>query len=195
MKRLLGILAAGSSLLVLLTVTAGAQSLGDAAREARKEKKPATKVRYFDNDNLPTSAPISVMGVSAAPPSAEKTAAKKDEKGEEKEADTPEARKQLQEKYTADIQEQLKKIADIEHELDLLNREFRLRATMYYSDAGWQLRNPQLWAEQEQKMRAETARKQQELTAAKSKLDQMREAARKAGVNTTSLELNTATVP
>jgi hypothetical protein len=42
---------------------ATAQSLGDYARQARKNKpEPTTASRHFDNDNLPTDQPLSVVG-------------------------------------------------------------------------------------------------------------------------------------
>src|SRR5260370_42477677 len=50
--------------LLLLGITgAAAQSLGDYARAARKNKaEPKSASRHFDNDNLPTNDALSVVG-------------------------------------------------------------------------------------------------------------------------------------
>src|SRR5690348_9935670 len=47
------------------------QSLGDAARAARANKTPSTTKMTFDNDNLPRSGELSVVGTPAAPPKKE----------------------------------------------------------------------------------------------------------------------------
>src|SRR5450755_4260073 len=51
------------AMLFLAVGVAAAQSLGEAAREARKNKtEQASTSHHFDNDNLPTSAGLSVVG-------------------------------------------------------------------------------------------------------------------------------------
>ena len=52
-----------AGLLVLASGVASAQSLGDYARTVRKDKsEPAHATRHFDNDNLPTTDALSVVG-------------------------------------------------------------------------------------------------------------------------------------
>ena len=51
-------------ILLLLGVSgAAAQSLGDYARAVRQTKaQPSSASRHYDNDNLPTGQPVSVVG-------------------------------------------------------------------------------------------------------------------------------------
>src|SRR5271155_2049974 len=54
--------------IVLAIGAASAQSLGDYARNVRKNKtEPPSPTRTFDNDNLPTGGTLSVVGPAPAP--------------------------------------------------------------------------------------------------------------------------------
>jgi hypothetical protein len=171
------------------------QSLGDVARENRKAKKPKA-VKVYDNDNLPTSAPISTVGIVNPPADAkskdsESKDSDKDGKKDEQaksESSEAEARQKVENQLKDDIEKQRAKIADIAHELDLLNREYHLRTALYYSDAGTRLRNPQIWAEEDLSHRNKISAKEQELSAAQAKLADLEEAARKAGMPSKSVE-------
>jgi hypothetical protein len=168
------------AVVIALGATASAQSLGDYAREVRKNKKPNPNVKVYDNDNLPSNGTISVMGQPSNP---------KDEEKEQKQAAaSDEERKKQQQAMAGAVVEERKKIAGLEHEIELLNREQRIRNAEYYSDAGTMLRNSQAWTQQEMKMRADIAAKTQELQAARDKLGQMQETARKAGVPSSAIE-------
>ena len=63
MKRMGTVFLAEVILTSVLATVAGAQSqpLGDYARSVRKDEKPASAKKY-DNDNLPTSDKISIVG-------------------------------------------------------------------------------------------------------------------------------------
>src|SRR5580658_754813 len=53
--------------LLLAISGATAQSLGDYAREVRKNKaEPTSATRHFDNDNLPSGGDLSVVGPPAS---------------------------------------------------------------------------------------------------------------------------------
>ena len=54
----------GLAIASALSFSAYAQSLGDAAREARAEKPATPQTKVYTNDNLPTRA-ISVLGTAA----------------------------------------------------------------------------------------------------------------------------------
>jgi hypothetical protein len=82
--------------------------------------------------------------------------------------------------YAAQIAEVNKQIADLEHELDLMTRESRLRAAAYYADAGNSLRNPQEWAKQEADFKTQREQKQAQLEQAKQKLADLQEQQRRA---------------
>src|SRR6478672_7495448 len=72
MKRMGYVFLAEVVLTGVLASLAGAQSqpLGDYARSVRKEEKPASAKKY-DNDNLPTSDKISIVGQTSDTAAAE----------------------------------------------------------------------------------------------------------------------------
>ena len=67
-------------------------------------------------------------------------------------------------------------------ELDVLQREYKLRVADMYADAGNRLRNSADWDKQDAQYKQQLADKQQALDDAKQKLDDLQEEARKAGV-------------
>ena len=185
MKRIEFMLAVSTVVLAsALGAAAQSESLGDQARAARNEKRPAAK-KVYTNDNLPTSASISVVGPLAQSSSDERPEAKLDEKEKEpaKESKTAEKKTPQDEQGWRDqIAEQKKKIASLEKDLDLAEREYKVMASEYYADAGFQLRNPEKWAKDDAKFRAEIADKQKKLEELKNQLPDMEEQARKAGM-------------
>jgi len=180
---------------ILLTALASAQAdansqpLGDYAKRVKKQqaqKPPASK--HFDNDNLPKNDPLSVVG---APP--EETPAKPEEanSGEgEKSADktaaapgsSPEDKQALYQDWQKRIADQRAAIDLAARELDVLQREYRMRAAVVYADAGNRLRNSAEWDKEDADYKQKIADKQKAVDDAKQKLDDMQEEARKAGV-------------
>ena len=203
MKRMTWLAAA---VLILWGASAAtAQSLGDYARAARKAKlQPASTSHHYDNDNLPKNDHLSVVGPESSgnadnPPapttaSAQTDAAKtttkdpnaeaadgakattKDPKAEA--ADRQKAAEALQKK----IDEQKQKVDALNHELDLAQREYRLRVAAMYSDAGNRLRNQGAWDKEDARCQQEMADKQKAIEAAKQQLDAALEEAQKAGL-------------
>jgi hypothetical protein len=177
MKRTLFAVIAGALGLTLVLPATAQQSLGEVARELRKDKKaPAAKV--YTNENLPTNVAISVTG-QVAPPEKPGTAKDKDK---DTAVPTEDEIKKAEAAWRTRIAEQKKEISQLERELDVLQRENKLRAATFYADAGNRLRDPAKYAEDDRKYHAEIAAKQTALDAAKQKLDDMRETARKAGI-------------
>ena len=178
---------------ILLAAVAGAQSLADVARQTRKQNAHKPPAKVFTNDNLPTNAPISVTG---QPPAPEEDSAKAADSGDttagaDKSAPgKPKADQQtLAEKRDAAIQQwkgrfaaQKQQISLLEREIDVMQREYRLRAAAYYADAGNALRNQADWAKQDREYRAQLEAKQKKLDEAKQKLESMQEEARRAGM-------------
>jgi hypothetical protein len=185
-------------------------SLADYARQVRKDV-PKGKPKVFDNDNLPTEDKLSVIGTApetasnaadakpaeatgAAPAAAGATAktealtapAAGDTKATEKSAKSPDdeqkekhaAWKQWQEKLAA----QKESIDLITRELDVLQREYQIRAAAMYADAGNRIRNSTDWDKQDAQYKQQIADKTKSLEEAKQKMDDMQEDARKAGV-------------
>jgi len=183
-------------------------SLGDYARQIRKGGAPA-KPKVFDNDNLPKGDKLSVVGTpaeaatgastEAAPaPAAGEAKAQTEAKttSETKPAEeqapaagpakTPEeedAAKQAAWKQWGDrIQQQKDQIDLLTRELDVLEREYKLRAAAMYADVGNRMRNSGDWDKQDAQYKQQIADKQKAVDDAKQKLDDMLEDARKAGV-------------
>ena len=67
-------------------------------------------------------------------------------------------------------------------ELDVLQKEYQLRAAAMYADAGNRLRNQADWDKQGRGLQKKIADKQKAVEDAKQKLDEMQEQARKDGV-------------
>jgi hypothetical protein len=188
-------------LLVLAAVSASAQSpdpdpspsLGDYARALRQNKKPST-VKQFDNDNLPRDPTLSVVGEpsaedpnqAAAPPSGASDSAPKagepDKRGAFKSAESPADQQARYNDWKQRIEAQKTAIDATAHELDLLQREYRLRAAAFYGDAGNRLRNSAQWDQQNTQYQQQIADKEKAVDDAKQKLDDLQEDARKAGV-------------
>ncbi len=108
----------------------GQESVVDAARKARAEKKDAPKSKMvIDNDNLGTlTGTVNVVGEAPAPPADEtkKPAAEKTAKSGEGAKDEAYWRQKF-----ADAN---KKLADDQHELDIMQREYNLKQEQYYAD-------------------------------------------------------------
>jgi hypothetical protein len=191
----------------LLAQSAQQQPLGDYARRVKNSKSTpasADQKKVYDNDNLPTSGTVSVVGASAAsndpvatdraatddssaqPGSSEK---KKTEKKDAKD-DTPQIkpgqsiqeRQQAVDAWKKKIDAQNEKITSLSHELDLLQREYRVKASEFYSNTAMRTQNPTAFAKDDADYKKQIADKQQAVDAAKSKLSDMQEEARRAGV-------------
>jgi hypothetical protein len=174
-----------------LTICAAAQSVADAAKQPKPAKKAA---KVYTNDEIP-SADISKDAPAAKVADAAKTddaSADKDAKAEAKSADgdksaekkeaSPDDAKKLEDEWKAKIATQKQKIADNERELQLTDREYKLRSAVFFADAGNRLRDDKKWSDTERKYKEDMARLQQDLSSNKVKLEGLREEARKAGI-------------
>jgi hypothetical protein len=183
-------------------------SLGAYARQVRKDPGTTSKPKVYDNDNLPREDKLSVVGTpSASDSSAAAAPAESDNAttanaasaaGEAKAgADakaaaevkpptiTPgedEAAKQAAWKQWGDkIAGQKDQIDMLGREVDVLQREYQLRAAAMYADVGNRLRNSGDWDKQDADYKQKIADKQKALDDAKQKLEDIQEEARKAG--------------
>jgi len=166
------------------TAPAQDQALGDYARKIRKDPGTAkARPKVFDNDNLPTDDKLSVVGQQSTANAAEDKNAAGDK------ADAEQARKQAgwkawQDKVTA----QKDQIELAGRELDVLQREYQLRAAAIYADAGNRMRNSAEWDKQDADYKQKIADKQKAVEDAKQKLTDMQEGARKDGVPSSMIE-------
>jgi hypothetical protein len=172
---------------------ASAQALGDVARSARKGKAPQTATHHYDNDNLPTTDHLSVVGPAPATTAGDTNQSTELNNGSQQSAPAAAApavdpkiaeadRKKAADEWKDKLEDQKKTIESLNHELDLTQREYRLRAVAQYSDAGNRLRNSAQWDKEEVDFKKQLEEKQKAVDAAKAELDNLQEQARKAGV-------------
>ena len=198
MKRLPLLIAVCVSIFI---VSAGAQSVVDAARASRAKQKANPNARVIDNDVIPSTLDAS-SGASASAPESATPAKLSDDKKDDASAkkDAAKDEKKSADKTTADddqknidswkklINDQKKEISQLERELHVAQREAGLRAAAYYADAGVMLRDSAKYAEDTRKLQSEIDTKTQALASAKQKLADLQEQARKAGVPPNQLD-------
>lgn len=163
-------------------------SLGDYARRVRKDPATKAKPKVFDNDNLPADDKLSVVGpqttANAAPVPDDK-----DKDATARSADDDQAKKQAVWKdWQGKLTSQKDAIDLAARELDVLQREYQLRAAAMYADAGNRIRNSAAWDKQDAEYKQKIADKQKSVDDAKQKLSDMQEEARKAGVPASMIE-------
>ena len=197
------------------TQNSSGTSLGDYARQVRKDPGTASKPKVFDNDNLPKNDKLSVVGRAAATAPAnsadakpagseEATPAASENKGttdaqapEDKAANKPApltadkaaapedeaARQAAAKQWSEKLAAQKEQIDLLTRELDVVQREYQVRAAAMYADVGNRMRNAADWDKQDAKYKQDIADKQKALDEAKQKQDDLQEEARKAGVS------------
>jgi len=191
MKRITGIGFVIALSTILLVSAAGAQttspapdqsSLGDYARKIRKDPAAKARPKVFDNDNLPSEDKLSVVGQASAA-DAPGAAPTDDKNATAAKADDDQAKKQAGWKSWQDKLSGQKDQIDLStRELDVLQREYQIRAAAMYADAGSRLRNSAEWDKEDADYKQKIADKQKTLDTAKQKLSDMQEEARKDGV-------------
>ena len=162
------------------------QPLGDYARTVRKdkEKDPKTSVKKYDNDNLPVNDKLSIVGNAPAeePAAGAAPAAPANANAAAKPADSVADKQKVADEWKNKIATQKDQISLMSSELDVAQREYRLRAAAMYADAGNRLRNQASWDKEDAQYKQQIAQKQKALDDAKQKLSAMQEEARHAGV-------------
>jgi hypothetical protein len=173
------------------TSTPQEQPLGDYARAARKDKKPAT-AKQFDNDNLPMNDKLSVVGGAGGAGNSQTggtaaDAAQADKKADDKPAgvqpgESAEDRQKTYDSWKDRMTDQKAKVDLLNRELDVEQREYQLRAAAMYADAGNRLRNSGSWDKEDADYKKKIADKKKAADDAKQALEDMQEDARKAGI-------------
>jgi len=189
MKRIISM---AMGVLLLFGTGAFAQSLGEVARSARKGKTHQSAANHqYDDDNLPKNDHLSVVG--PAPAATANGSNPTGEVSPQGQAAAPatatadkkapaEERQRAAEEWKNKIDDKKQKVASLSHELELTQREYRLRAVAMYSDAGNRLRNSATWDKEDADFKKQLEDKQKAVDAAKQDLDNLTEQARKAGV-------------
>jgi hypothetical protein len=176
-----------ATLLLLGISGAVAQSLGDYARAVRKDKaEPSSTSRHYDNDNLPTSQPLSVVG---PPPAADANAAPEAGDAKPKSSEKASAanpadaeRQKAAEDWKTKIDEQQKKLDSLNHDLDLAQREYRLRVATQYDSEGNRIQNAGQWGKEDAQYRTDSEAKQKAIEDAQQELNDVQDQAHKAGI-------------
>lgn len=189
---------AGTVCLLAQQLAQSNQSLGDVARKQRAQDQtaPAHKVwtdEDFPSKPVPAAPEASATDTSAAPTkdAAKSTDAatgkdvKKDEKTDEKDAksDPVADHDKLNAEWKTKLDAQKAKIADLQRERDLTDREYKLATTSFYADAGNRLRDQKDFHDKETSYREKLATLGQQITDEQAKLAAMQEEAHKAGAN------------
>lgn len=193
------------------------QSLGDYARAVKKTKPaPAAKTapKVYDNENLPAGGTLSVVGSPSTNDSPDKVDQQKtgDSKADGKAADPskPDAKPadasdkkeeaQLKPGQSAEdhdqaiealktkLNDQKDKISLVSRELDVLQREYQLKVSEFYSDAAARVQNPNGLVDVDAKYKQEIADKQKSVDDAKDALTNMEDEGRRSGAPNSALE-------
>ncbi len=161
-----------------------AQTLADRARELRKEKRtPSANDKVFTNETLNLRpGPSITTGVEK--PADASTPAKADATAEDAapEVTPDEAKAAAAAEYKSKIEKAKGELATLQRELDIAQREAKLRQAQFYSDAGNRLRNERAFADEQRKTEADMADKQAKITATTALLESLRSEARRAGI-------------
>jgi hypothetical protein len=179
-------------------------SLGDYARQVRKDPGNAAKPKVFDNDNLPREDKLSIVGSPTSPDDSASAKAPEQTAPEAKSgadaktgtddkpatADKPadgkpssdDPKQAMWKEWGDKLKAQQDQIDLAARELDVLQREYKMRAAAMYGDAGNRLRNSADWDKEDADYKQKIDAKQKALDDAKQKLEDMQEEARKAGV-------------
>lgn len=181
-----------SLVLFLLLGTSLAQSLGEAARAARanKQRTAGSNQRVITNEALTMMrgqlSEATVRGGAADTAGPAATDAGKPASGDASKAgatekDAAAAAEEEKKKLAEDTTKTQEEIERLTRELDVLQRENRLRAASYYADAGTRLRNEAQFAADSRRYQQDIEAKQNAINAAKQKLAGLQEQARRSG--------------
>lgn len=197
MKHLWKWMACAIVVLAATALASAQEPLGDVARQERAKPKPQAAKTVTDDDIHPANAAI-LDDESSATDGKKKSSDADAETGEAKSADGKEAKdkdkakdeplsaeektKQI-EMWKTKVAAQEAKVQGLDQQVQQIDRDYRLRMSAYYADLGLRLRDEAKWADEEKKYHEEIAAKQKERDAERDKLEDLKDAARRAGIN------------
>jgi hypothetical protein len=164
-------------------------SLGDAARKARAQKKePSKPAKVFTNDDVGgLRGTISVIGnqpvADAAKAGPTSTTDKPAEKAQDKKAPSDDSKKQSakdEPAWRAKFAAARKILAQDTKELDILQREYNLKLEQYSQDPNWAM-HQQNSREDINKTQSDIEAKKQEIEKDKQALAELEDELRKSG--------------
>jgi len=145
--------------------TEGKTEAAEAKTEAKPEPKPPAQAA--GQVAPPSPEPSSSASAATAPKTPEEEQAAKEAQWK---------------KWGEKIGSEKEQIGLLGREIEVLQREYQLRAAAMYGDVGNRFRNQAEWDKQDAQYKQQIADKQKALDDAKQKLDDLQEDARKAGV-------------
>jgi hypothetical protein len=119
-----------------LVAQQGQESVVDAARMAKAERKTAPKAKMvIDNDNLDTlTGAVNVVGQEPAPPEDQAKKPAADEKTPKADAKGEKPQVKDEAYWRQKFADANRKLADDARELDILQREYNLKQEQFYTD-------------------------------------------------------------
>src|SRR5579864_8510232 len=190
----------------IFVAAAGAQSVADMAKQSRARQKANPNAKVIDNDIIPSaldSAPASPPAAVPSTPAPSEPASSEGRKDEvsdkqnagkdenktasDQAASSEEDRKNI-DAWKKQINDEKREVSQLERELNVAQRESGLHSAVYYADAGSMLRDSAKFADDSRKLQTEIDTKTQALAAAKQKLADLQDQARKAGVPANQLD-------
>jgi hypothetical protein len=153
--------------------------VGPESAETTDASAPANS-----DESAPAGESANKSGTPAEDKSGENASAPKSTNAEDKKSASDEqAQKQeMFKQWQHKINEKQSQVDLLNRELDVANREYRLRSAAFYADAGNRLRNAVAWDKEDAQYKDQIAEKQKKLEEAKKQLEDMQEEARRAGV-------------
>lgn len=182
----------------LLAGVAAAQndSLAEVARQHRKQKeaKPVAVREVFTNDNLPRTETISTVGAPAiepdgstppqtpADPTAGQPAAKDGKPAEAKIGDSAAQRQKAWEVWRDKISKQKENVDQLQKDADEAAKDNQMRANTYIGSAQSRIFGGATEAKAEIAGKEQMEQRKKAIEAARQKLDEMQEEARRTGL-------------
>ncbi len=206
MKKLvpLALLALATTVCISAQQPTQSQSLGDVARQQKSSDK-AQGHKVWTNDDFPdrpastdaapadastsdatadaaAAGPVDASGKPAKDAGSKEAAAKPEAKVAKK-TDSADEQKKIDDEWKGKLDAQKSKIADLQREYDLTERELKLAQTTYYADAGNKLRDQKDFLDKDKASRDKLDALKQQITDEQAKLSDMQDKAHKAGAN------------
>jgi hypothetical protein len=176
-------------LVFVVTALAAAQEpLGDVARKERARPKPQAAKVVTDED-IPSATSAAPAGDASATDKKKTSDADKadgDKDADAKDKDSPQTAQEKikeMEAWKSKIAAQEGKVQALDQAVTQIDRDYRLRMSAFYADLGLRLRDEAKWADEEKKYHEDIAAKEKERDAERTKLEDMKDAARRAGVH------------
>lgn len=182
-------------LVVAATALASAQEpLGDVARQERAKPKPQA-AKVITNDDLSSAKAEGLADEPGATPRKKSDSDSDAAQAEESATADGKPAKDKKEPLTADekikqletwktkVAAQEAKVHSLDEQVQQIDRDYRLRMSAYYADLGMRLRDEAHWADEEKKYHEQIEAKQKERDAERDKLEDIKDEARRAGVN------------